>query len=295
MGERADRATRAAAVGAVLLALLAIVAIAAGGGRPGVSGTTDPLAVAGVRDVVLTVGITFYFFALALVVWALWSNRMRGDKLGRPAGVGSLLMFLLLAMALTYGMNNRPDPIIEEVEVPPGGGEILEGQPPPGAQPGDPAQQIPPAEFRWPLAVGLGVAGAAVIAGAVLLGRRRRAGDAELDPLGRRERAAADLAAIVEGTLDDLRREADPRRAVIAAYAQMERVLARHGLPRDPAEAPFEYLGRMLAELEVRPEAVLALTELFERARFSHHEIDAAMKDEAIDALVSVRDELRAA
>ena len=32
----------------------------------------------------------------------------------------------------------------------------------------------------------------------------------------------------------------------------------------------------------------------FERARFSDHEIDAAMKDEAIDALVSVRDDLRA-
>jgi hypothetical protein len=51
----------------------------------------------------------------------------------------------------------------------------------------------------------------------------------------------------------------------------------------------------MLGELSVRPEAALALTELFERARFSDHEIDAAMKDEAIDALVTVRDDLRAA
>ena len=58
-------------------------------------------------------------------------------------------------------------------------------------------------------------------------------------------------AAAVDESLDDLRAEPDPRRAVIAAYARLERVLAAHGLPRKPAEAPLEYLGRMLAELSV--------------------------------------------
>ena len=290
MGERADRAIRAAAVGAGLLALLAVVALASGSGRPGVSGTTDTLAVANVRDVVLTVGATLYVFVFALLVWAFWSSRMRGGRLDRPSGIGSLVMFLLMAVILGYGLNNRPEPVVEPVEVPPGA--EIGGQPPPGAGEGEGVRPIPPAEFRWPLAAGLSVVGAAVLAGLLLL--RRRGEAVELDPLGTRRLAAAELAALVEGTLDDLRREADPRRAVIAAYAQMERVLAGHGLPREPAEAPFEYLGRMLGELSVRPEAALALTELFERARFSDHEIDAAMKDEAIDALVDVRDDLRA-
>jgi hypothetical protein len=290
VGERLDRTIRAAAVGAGLLGLLAIVAIASGRGHPGVSGTTDVVAVANVRDVVLTIGITFYAFALALVVWAFWSNRMAGGKLDRPAGIGSLVMFLLFALAIGWGINNRPEPQVEANEVP--GGPVVTEQPPP-RQPGEAAEPIRPAEFRWSLAAGLAVAGVAVVGGMLLL-RRRRAEETELDPLLKRERAAAELAMVVEGTLDDLRREADPRRAVIAAYAQMERVLERHGLPRDPAEAPFEYLGRMLGELRVRPGAALALTELFERARFSDHEIDAAMKDEAIDALVSVRDDLRA-
>ena len=276
-------------MGAGLLALLAIVAIASGRGRPGVSGTTDVVAVANVRDVVLTIGITFYVFALALVVWAFWSNRKAGGKLDRPAGLGSLLMFLLFALAIGWGINNRPEAQVEPNEVP--AGPVVPGQLPP-PQPREGAEPIPPAEFRWPLAAGVALAGAAVVGGVLLL--RRRAEETELDPLAKRERAAAELAMVVEGTLDDLRREADPRRAVIAAYAQMERVLGRHGLPRDRAEAPFEYLGRMLGELRVRPEAALALTELFERARFSDHEIDAAMKDEAIDALVSVRDDLRA-
>ena len=79
---------------------------------------------------------------------------------------------------------------------------------------------------------------------------------------------------------------------MIAAYARMERVLAEHGHPRRPSEAPFEYLARVLIELRVRAAGVRDLTELFERAKFSTHEIDQPMKERAIAALVSVRDDL---
>ena len=106
---------------------------------------------------------------------------------------------------------------------------------------------------------------------------------------------AAAVAQAVDESLDDLRAEPDPRRAVIAAYARLERVLAAHGLPRRPAEAPLEYLGRMLAELSVTDRAARALTDLFERAKFSQHAVEARMKDEAIDALETVRDDLLAA
>ena len=41
-----------------------------------------------------------------------------------------------------------------------------------------------------------------------------------------------------------LRGIADPREAVIATYAEMERTLAGRSLARDPAEAPREYLAR---------------------------------------------------
>ena len=43
------------------------------------------------------------------------------------------------------------------------------------------------------------------------------------------------LADVLEETLDDLRAERDPRRAVIAAYARLERTLAAFGLPRRPS------------------------------------------------------------
>jgi hypothetical protein len=102
-----------------------------------------------------------------------------------------------------------------------------------------------------------------------------------------------DLAEAVDTTIEDLRHERDARRAVIAAYANMESVLASHGLERLRAETPLEYLARILRALEVRENAVRSLTQLFEYAKFSAHEIDAAMKEEAIGALEDIRDDLR--
>ncbi len=102
------------------------------------------------------------------------------------------------------------------------------------------------------------------------------------------------LAAALDESLDDLRNDPDLRRAIIAAYARMEIALAAAGIARHPAEAPLEYVERALLTLDASASAVRRLTDLFEWARFSHHEPEPSMRDEAIDALVAVRDELRA-
>jgi len=81
---------------------------------------------------------------------------------------------------------------------------------------------------------------------------------------------------------------------VIAAYARLERVLAAHGEPRQDADTPEEHLGRVLGHLDVDRRAVRRLVDLFVQAKFSQHDVDAGMKDEAIGALEQVRDELRA-
>ena len=111
----------------------------------------------------------------------------------------------------------------------------------------------------------------------------------------RRCRLAESLADVLDESLDDLRAERDPRRAVIRAYARLERVLAAHGIPRRPSDAPLEYLNRVLLGLSVSTESVQRLTPLFERAKFSHHDVGPEMKDEAIAALQTMQDELRTA
>ena len=82
-----------------------------------------------------------------------------------------------------------------------------------------------------------------------------------------------------------LRRVRDPRRAVIAAYAAMERLMARDGVARGAHEAPMEYLGRVTLHGHHRVAAVHRLTALFQRGRFSDRPVDAEMRQRAIDAV----------
>jgi hypothetical protein len=143
------------------------------------------------------------------------------------------------------------------------------------------------APFEWtPVFVVGGLMLVLLVAGAVIL---RQKGEEEGQP----EDIAEELAEALDRTIADLEADPDPRKAVIAAYAQMERALARVGLPRRTSEAPREYLGRVLPEVGAGSRSVERLTALFERARFSPHEIDEAMKAEAISALAGLRDELR--
>jgi multisubunit Na+/H+ antiporter MnhB subunit len=109
------------------------------------------------------------------------------------------------------------------------------------------------------------------------------------------DEVTAELVLALERTIADLRAEPDPRIAVIAAYAQMERALAEAELPRTPSEAPREYLERVLPDVGAQTASVERLTALFERAKFSPHAIDAAMKEEAISALELLRNDLRSA
>jgi hypothetical protein len=114
-------------------------------------------------------------------------------------------------------------------------------------------------------------------------------------PLELEQTVADDFASSIGDAIDDLESEPDARRAVIAAYARMENVLARNGLKRRPSETPVEYLRRILLGLTARGDSVSRLTSLFEQAKFSRHPIDSAMKQDAIGALREIRDDLQGA
>jgi hypothetical protein len=141
--------------------------------------------------------------------------------------------------------------------------------------------------FRWDeLATLLGLL---LVAGAIIFARLSRR-----NPRKASEVTPEALAAALDESIDDLRADPDLRRAIVAAYARMETALAAAGVPRDAAEAPLEYLERVLLSLDASADAVRRLTDLFEWARFSHHEPEPSMRDDAVDALIAVRDELRA-
>jgi hypothetical protein len=270
-----------------VLGRAALVALASRAGRGGRQVPAVPGPAAGFFDYAFSVGLVA---ALAVAVLAL--RAVKRPKAGEVRsnwylawsllwGIATIFAAALVAQNLHLARPHHPRD---------GGGAS-----------GGSSQRLPSGSatsrslrFRWEAAASGGAI--LLLAGAAVVLVRRRASLATLpEPDEEPDLLPAALGAAFGESLDDLRRESDARRAVIAAYARAEAVLARHGLPRSPAETPLEYLGRVLLGLRVRAAAVLELTELFERAKFSTHRIDAAMKEEAIAALVAVRDDLAAA
>jgi len=91
-----------------------------------------------------------------------------------------------------------------------------------------------------------------------------------------------------------LRDPADPRAAVIEAYARMEQVLAERDLGRRAPEAPREYLTRVLGTDGAPQRSLATITALFEEARFSRHPISQSARRRALGELENARAALAA-
>jgi hypothetical protein len=151
-----------------------------------------------------------------------------------------------------------------------------------------PATGTTPVVVQWWVLAAAAAAALVAFALAVLIWHRRRDRGDDEPLIERRE-----LRTAVETSLEDLGHTADPRRAVIRAYATMERVLAKHGLARRQSEAPFEYLSRWTAALGVGHATAGTLTTLYEWAKFSPHTVDEEMRRQATEALLALRRELQ--
>jgi hypothetical protein len=266
----------------LLLGLLVVVALAAAG-RTALSGQRDDVRSLPVVfwDYVLSIGVVLFVVAAPVSLWLLLTTRVTRDpRAGKRRSLSVLVFVGLLCGGLVLASwLSDPDavrrlpslPTAETTDTTETGGE----------------DRAP--RFRWlPVLVAGGLA--LLLAGYFAVRQRRR-----LALEASEETLVDELASLLEDTLEDLREEPDPRRAVIAAYARMERALGAYGLPRQPFESPVEYLQRLAPELNELPgtaRLVFELTHLFERAKFSAHVVDAEMKENAIATLLSLRAEL---
>ena len=101
-----------------------------------------------------------------------------------------------------------------------------------------------------------------------------------------------EVAGGVELGLADLTSISDPRAAVLACYLTMTTAFRQAGVPHRPSDTPFELLERALVARRVDDQSARRLTELFERAKFSHHQVDETTRREALEALRAVQREL---
>jgi hypothetical protein len=262
----------AAAVAVVLLGLVAVGSLRG----PLGSGRGRPHYPADLIDTLILLLILAMLAAAVLAAIALWTDRRMIARRPRRGGSFSQLLLPMAAIVLVwlfrdlFGLaGGGDDPPVTTLP----DQSTLEAAPPP------PDPGVVPL-----LVAGLALAAMVGLAVAQLLAERRR----RRPPRTPAER----LVELLDDTLEDLEGEPDPRRAVIAAWARMERGLAAVGLPRHPAEAPFEYAGRVLESALARPASVHRLTGLFERAKFSRHPVGDEDRDEAIAALRAVRREV---
>ncbi len=279
-----SRPLRAGALALGIVGLLVLVAMAARGGHPGISGhvSTRPVPDS-VQDSFVTLLAIAYVVAIVAIIVLFFRRRpwQVPEESRWLRNFVTVLVLAAIATAIgTFAIKHRHSADGQRAGEAQGQPESTNGR---GRQRSVPVRE---AHFQWPLA--LGVVGLIMLGGVWIYVRSRRANLAAPDDRS----LEADMVTAIETTIDDLRSERDARRAVIAAYAQMEKTLTAHGLARNRAEAPLEYLARILRGLQVRESAVRTLTDLFEYAKFSRHEIDAAMKEQAIEALLAIRADL---
>lgn len=316
---RSDRAVRQV----IALALLVFVAGVALRGRvPGAPRAQRSDAVDNPASTVVVVGLLVTAVAvvvLAVVVRARQrpavrvaandrADWLRGDS-GRLTWRAALIGFAVIALWLTLAL------LLSRV----GGGD-QEGPPPspPAAtdqrqatqEPSD-RQAEPPAPKPKPsqdddlfayFAVATAVFLGAIVVGTFLSSRRRPVAEsADDEPRQRRSETddgetdtLARAAEVALSAVEDLSR--DPRRAIIACYAAMERELARvpDAAPQD-FDTASEVLARAVDQRALAPGPATQLVDLFDEARFSPHVMNEGHRELAVRALQAVLADLPAA
>ena len=284
-----SRNARLVVSGAALTALLAVVAVASRAHRPGGGSTAStPHAPTLFFDYVASVMLVLFPLGVIIVIWVMAAGRhqrlLAGETNWLRTLTGLAVFCALLSAIVLLDKKHVGHGLGLPIHHSSSGGSAI--------KPGKPGHSPPPAyhaQFQWiPALITASIILGIVVAGAAAYLSKRRGGDA----WDQEAELAAALDEVLKDSLDDLRADPDPRRAVIRAYARMEQTFAAYGVPRDESEAPLEYMARALDRLSVSAYSVRRLTQLFSRAKFSPHEVDASMKDDAIEALAGLRAEL---
>jgi hypothetical protein len=145
---------------------------------------------------------------------------------------------------------------------------------------------------NWPLLAGMLLGVVAVLTLALLARRRSRHGHARSPGPARRVRSLAE--GLAAGR-DALLAGGEPRAAIIACYAAMERGFAAAGSAPAAADSPAEVLTRAGEAGLVRSGSAEVLTGLFRRARYSSQLMTSADSAAAASALARMRADLEGA
>lgn len=228
------------------------------------------------------------------------SDRFSGGR-GRPAWrvllIGSAVLAVWVLMLWLLAQHIGPHPIDPSQPASQSGNPAPAGKapPPPGSQDVEPDRDV----LRYLIAGTVSLL--AMIVAAAVVARRRRVVEPSIvvaQPVTDGPPVAAAATTLVRAAesglaeIADLNRE--PRQAIIACYAAMEREL-RHfpgAVPQD-FDTPTEVLARAVEHHVLHVDNAAELVNLFEEARFSPHVMTEDHRGRAIDVLQLVLADMR--
>jgi Domain of unknown function (DUF4129) len=303
------------ATGRVVAVIVLLIAIAASlrGYLPGVQRTDPqpPHSGASLVYVAVLLGISLVIVAVALIARLRDTRTVPSsvsplpkrfsDGSGRPAwrvilmAAGVLLGWLALAWLLSRFIGAHP--IGKPQSAPPAAVSPPVGDP--GQRPGSHDNGAERDVLHY-LIAGTVALLVMVVAGAVVARRRQVAHPAVAgtQPLGGPPPAAAAATSLVRAAESGLAEiedpDQDPRQAIIACYAAMERALRRRpgAVPQD-FDTPTEVLARAVEHHALHVDTATELVNLFEEARFSPHLMTEGHRRRAIDVLQLVLADMR--
>jgi hypothetical protein len=294
------------ATGRVVAVIVLLIAIAAAlrGYLPGVQRADRPPPQSGASLVYVAalLGVSLVIVAVALIARLRDPQRVASsasplpkrfsDGGGRPAWrvmlivAAVLLVWLVLAWLLSqligpHQIDQPQSPPTSTVPAPTGNASQR-----PGSQDNGPDRDV----LRYLIASTVALL-VMIAAGAVVARRRRVA-----DPFGAARQlgqpapvvaAALSLVRAAESGLAEIEdADHEPRQAIIACYAAMERELRRHpGAAPQDFDTPTEVLARAVEHHALHIDNAAELVNLFEEARFSPHVMTEKHRSRAVDVL----------
>jgi hypothetical protein len=285
---------RSLALAALALALLAVVGLASSGSawhatRAASTPTTALQSLAAAGGVVLVVALLFLWVETPTASPPKRKRRTpAGDELDEldaslwTAGRTAAVVLLALAVVCIGTL-----PLLSSASAPSQGLIGADPSAPAGPPPSEGLRSAHSVNLGW-LLIPIAVAVTILTPAAVVIRRRRLKRDEATMHAG--EPGA--LGRAVQASIATLESERDPRRAILRAYARMERAFGDVEIVRARDETASEFLGRTRRRLPVSAGAAAALTERFEEVRYSTHQITEADRAQALASLHRVEREL---
>lgn len=115
----------------------------------------------------------------------------------------------------------------------------------------------------------------------------------EIDEEEKKIRSKDDISSEFENIRNELKADKGVRNAIIKAYKNMMNIFEKEGIKFDPSMTSREFMNYAMTNFDVSDETISDITNLFEEARYSSHELDEPYREQAFKDLKKLEEELK--